>query len=129
MREYNTNAYSFDSLVSRIIQEYADEIKDSTNEIARKLAKLGAKQVNSNAAAMFKGTGKYARSWTVSAEKKRFGESNVIHSSMPGLPHLLENGHASRYGGRVSGRAHIAPVEEELVKKFQEEVIDVIQGR
>lgn len=128
MREYNTNAYSFDSLVSKIIQEYADEIKDSASEIAKKLAKLGAKQINANAASMFGGTGKYARSWGVSAEKKRYGDSNVIHSSIPGLPHLLENGHASRYGGRVSGRTHIAPVEEELVKKYQEEVIDVIQG-
>lgn len=125
MREYNTNAYSFDSLVSKILAEYGDEVKQSAAEIAKELAKLGAKQINANAG-VFNGN-KYKKSWTVSSEKKRFGDSNVIHSTMPGLPHLLENGHASRNGGRVEGTAHIAPVEEELVKKYQKEVIDVIQ--
>lgn len=113
--------------IMKILNEYAEEIQTSTDEIAKKLAKAGAKQINANAASTFGGRGKYARSWTVTEEKSRTGNNVTIHSTMPGLPHLLENGHASRYGGRVSGRTHIAPVEEELVQKFQKEVIDVIQ--
>ena len=116
-----------DTQIMKILEEYAEEIQTSTDEIAKKLAKAGAKQINANAASTFGGRGKYAWSWTVTEEKSRTGNNVTIHSTMPGLPHLLENGHASRYGGRVSGRTHIAPVEEELVQKFQKEVIDVIQ--
>lgn len=116
-----------DIQINKILTEFAEEIQTSTNEIALKLAKAGAKQINANAAGTFGGSGKYARSWTVTEEKSRTGNNVTIHSTMPGLPHLLEHGHASRYGGRVSGRAHIQPVEEELVKKFQKEVIDAVQ--
>lgn len=115
--------------INKILEKYADDLKTDMDTVAKKLAKLGAKKLSSNAASTFGGSGKYAASWTVTEEKSRTGPNIVIHSTMPGLPHLLEHGHASRYGGRVSGRAHIAPVEEELVKKFQEEVIDAIQGR
>lgn len=116
-----------DIQINKILTEFAEEIQTSTNEIALKLAKAGAKQINANAAGTFGGAGKYAKSWTVTEEKSRTGNNVTIHSTMPGLPHLLEHGHASRYGGRVSGRAHIQPVEEELVKKYQKEVIDAIQ--
>ena len=44
------------------------------------------------------------------------------------LTHLLENGHASPNGGRVPGRAHIKPVEEQLVKEYEEEVLNAIKG-
>ena len=114
--------------INKILKEFADEIQTETNTIANKLAKAGAKQINANAAGTFNGR-KYSSSWTTTTEKSRTGNTETIHSKMPGLPHLLENGHASRYGGRVSGRTHIAPVEEELVKKFEEEIINVIQGR
>lgn len=118
-----------DKRIKKILEGYGEEIAADMETIAKKLAKAGAKQINTNAVGMFKGY-KYAKSWGVTEEKSRLGPKLTIHSGMPGLPHLLENGHASRKGGRfVPGRPHIAQVEEELVKKYQEEVIDAIQGR
>lgn len=118
-----------DKRIKKILEDYGEDIAADMEKIAEKLAKAGAKQINSNAAGMFKGY-KYAKSWGVTEEKSRLGNTLTIHSGMPGLPHLLENGHASRKGGRfVPGRPHIAAVEEELVKKYQEEVIDAVQGR
>lgn len=37
----------------------------------------------------------------------------VVHSSKPGLPHLLEKGHATVGGGRVAPVVHIEPAAEE----------------
>ena len=118
---------NLEAQINKILTEFAEEVHTQTDEIGLKLAKAGARQINSNAK-VFNGS-RYSRSWTTTTEKARTGNTFVIHSKIPGLPHLLENGHASRNGGRVSGRPHIQPDEEELIKKYQEEVIDVIQGR
>ena len=44
----------------------------------------------------------------------------VIHNKdLPGLPHLLEFGHAKKNGGRVAGRIHISKIEREVADKFE----------
>ena len=72
--------------------------------------------------------GAYARDWASSVlEKSRYGLRNVVHNKTHyRLTHLLENGHALRNGGRMSGRTHIAPVEEQLVKDYEQAVRDCI---
>ena len=46
----------------------------------------------------------------------------TVHSSIPGLPHLLEHGHANRGGGRTSGQAHIAPAEQSGIEQLETEI-------
>lgn len=115
--------------IKQILTEYAEDIQNNVDEIGKRLAKEGAKQINANASIF--GGSKYRASWTSTEEKSRVGTSYTIHSNKPGLPHLLEHGHASRRGGRfIAGRTHIAPVEEQLIDEYQKEVIDAIkQGR
>ena len=77
--------------------------------------------MKSGAAAKFGGTGKYAEGWTSRFETERFSAQGIIYNKdVPGLPHLLEHGHAKRGGGRVPGREHVAPVEQILESAFHQ---------
>jgi len=117
------SADAFSSAISKVLAEYSDNVKENLGEITKALAKRGAKEVKAKAKTTFGGTGKYANGWTSRYEAGRFSAQGTIYNSAaPGLPHLLENGHAKRGGGRTPGRVHIAPVEQEIVKQFENEV-------
>lgn len=107
--------------VQKALRDYADDATITTKEVVQEVARKGAQAVRKASASAF-GSGKYSRGWKATMEVTRLGATGVIHNTTPGLPHLLENGHANRGGGRTPGRPHIAPVEEELVKDFPKEL-------
>lgn len=110
--------------IGKILQQYGDNLTENIKEVTKKVARVGVKSVKANSQSTFGGTGKYAAGWTSRVEDGRFSAQGIIYNkSMPGLPHLLENGHAKRGGGRVPGRAHIAPVESELIKQFEDAIV------
>ena len=63
-------------------------------------------------------TKKYEKSWI----RKKISNGYVIHNKRYYLTHLLEHGHAKRKGGRVEGRPHIAPVEQQTIESFEQKV-------
>ena len=109
----------FDKAVKKILQQYADGVISDTNQLTKKFGQLGAKDLRANSGF---NTGAYAKGWKSKFEERRLGSSAIIYNEKAGLPHLLENGHALRNGGRTAGRTHIAPVEEKLVKEYVEAV-------
>ena len=116
------------AVISDILSEYEGEITKNIPEITERVGKEGVKAVRNNSKAKFDGTGKYARSWSSVTEHKRLSTTVTIYNrKLPGLPHLLEHGHANRYGGRTEGREHIAPVEEKLVAKFEREIVNELK--
>lgn len=121
-----TTADNLDKALDKVLKQYANDVTMTVKDLSKKFAKEGAKAVGQAASATF-GGGKYARSWTSLYEEGRLSAQGVIYSKVPGLPHLLEKGHAKRGGGRVSGRVHIQPVEEELAEAFERAVKDDIQ--
>lgn len=108
--------------IAKILSDYGDEVTDHVNDAAEKVGKVGTRALNASSGAAFGGK-KYRRSWTSETVKHgSLGSTVVLYSRKPGLPHLLEYGHAKRGGGRVAGRAHIAPVEQILMDTFETKV-------
>lgn len=113
----------FAASIEKILAKYQEDIQGNVNDIVKEMSKKGAQAVRKQASSMFKGSGEYASGWTSKAETGRISAQGVIYNSaVPGLPHLLEKGHALRQGGRTQGKPHIAPVEEELVREFEQKV-------
>lgn len=111
----------FQQAVDKALQDYADGTLVTVKDLTKRFAQKGAQAVK-NASAQAYGSGRYSGSWTYTMEETRLGSTGIIHSKVPGLPHLLEHGHANRHGGRtyppVPGREHIAPVEESISEEF-----------
>lgn len=109
--------------VAKILDEYGGDVQQNLGEIVKKLSKKGASTLRSQSRSTFGGTGKYAKGWTSQVETGRVSAQGTIYNKdLPGLPHLLEHGHANRGGGRTPGRAHIAPVEQALINEFESQV-------
>lgn len=113
------------SELHKILEEYGEDVANGTREAVAKIARKGAQAVRSNSSGSFGGSGKYAGGWTYQSEYRRLGSVATIYNKTPGLPHLLENGHAKRGGGRVSGRTHIAPVETEIITEYERAIQEV----
>lgn len=109
--------------VEKILSKYEGEVDENLDRIKRQVANKGKTALRNESKAKFGGSGEYAKGWQVTMVKHQHYTSAVIHNKIAGLPHLLEHGHAKRGGGRVAGRVHIAPVEENLQQAFMEEVV------
>ena len=112
----------FASSIHDILEKYGDEINENMEAAVKAVSRKGAQAVKSAASSTFNGK-KYASGWTSRTETGRMSAQGTIYNrTVPGLPHLLENGHAMRGGGRVAGRPHIKPVEEKIIQEFEQEV-------
>lgn len=103
------------------LTEYADLAAEDMKKTVRKAGTTVRKDIQENAP---KGTGAYAKSWSVKNVKETANSLKVVvHSkNRYQLAHLLEFGHAKRGGGRVSGKSHIAPAEEKGIRQLEEEI-------
>src|SRR5690625_3410569 len=108
--------------ITRALKEYTSEVEEGMEKAKQKVAKKGAKTLRETSP---KKTGRYAKGWTATKQ----GTNYTIHNKdRYQLAHLLEFGHAKRGGGRVPGKAPIGPVEEQVIKEYEDEVEKVIKG-
>ena len=108
--------------IQKILDEYEEDVQNLSKEAVKKIGQKGVEALKSSSG-VFGGTGKYASGWSSKVEETRMGvRATLYNSKVPGLPHLLEYGHAMRGGGRVSGKVHIKPVEDELINAFEQEL-------
>jgi len=107
--------------IQAMLEEYGEDVTRLTKAAVQQAGKMGAEALKSNSS-IFNGT-RYASGWRSKVEEGRMGaKATLYNAKVPGLPHLLEHGHAKRGGGRVSGRVHIKPVEDEIEKAFTREL-------
>lgn len=117
------NINNLSSEITKALQEYTTEVEEGLKKAKEKAAKDGVKTLK--ATSPVGKSGRYRKGWRA----KREGKAWIIHNATRyQLAHLLEKGHIKRGGGRVSGKAHIAPAEEQAIKQFENEVEKVIKG-
>lgn len=115
----------FQAAAEEILKEYEEGVGDRMGEVIQKVMKEGTKAVKANSKSTFGGTGFYASGWTNKYEGGRVSKQGTIYNEHAGLPHLLENGHANRGGGRTAGRPHIKPVEDEVFQAIMRAENDI----
>lgn len=89
-------------------------------------AKASAKAWRKGAAENFGGE-KYKHSIRSKVDRGGDEPQATVYSTMPGLPHLLEKGHATLAGNRVPGREHVAPAADEGFKVAFETAREVLE--
>lgn len=114
-----------------ILLSFSRSLQEEINEATKETAK---EAVNKLRATSPKKTGNYAKGWTKTTSTKNdergFKVSKIViyNKNKPTLTHLLENGHATRNGKRVSGKPHIGPVAQEIEEKYYQNIIKTIEN-
>lgn len=119
----------FSKAFGKEMVKYTRLVEEKIQYVTKQLTIEAAKDLNV-ASEQFIDTGssQYNKGWAAKNMSVRHRARWVIHNkNAPGLAHLLEHGHAKTSGGRVTGNVHIAPIEEKLVKDYEENVAIIIE--
>ena len=107
--------------IMETLEDYADLAAEDVKRAVREAGDTVRDEIRAYAP---KDTGDYAKSWAVKKTKETSSSLTLtVHSkNRYQLAHLLEYGHAKRGGGRVEGKAHIAPAEEKGIRQLEDEI-------
>jgi hypothetical protein len=128
----NGISISIDHLASEIAEALATYPEDVIEQIDASSERIGKEAIKrlKQTSPRSPGGGDYAKSWKMTSINY-YGEpaKRVVHVKAPHyrLTHLLEHGHAKANGGRVEGKPHIRPAEEQVIKDFVAEVEEAIK--
>ena len=112
--------------VSTILDDYSKNIYGGIKTASIEVAKKGAKTLRQTSP---KKTGDYRKGWRVKTYEGTYDTMSVIYNSTDWqLTHLLENGHITRNGRtKTKPIVHIYPVEQECIKEFEQDTINIIE--
>lgn len=109
--------------IMRQIEEYTEEVKETTQKVAMEVSGKAAKKLRENSPKSKNG-GTYVKNWTRTTDK--YGITVYNKSPTYRIAHLLEKGHQLKRGGRKIGEVraypHIEEVEQECIKEYAEEL-------
>ena len=105
------------------IAEILNQVSTTTEEVVEKGVRKGAQE---SAKVWRKEAprhyGNYAKSIRSRMDKGGAQPEAHAYSTEPGLPHLLEHGHATMGGGHTKAYVHVAPAAEEGFKTTLETI-------
>lgn len=122
----DTLAIMFSNILNGVSDNMYDAIDGATKE-ARKVARANAPR--SGIAGGTHSKGPYYKTIVRSMDKHNRREvvGEVGSKKYPGLPHLLEKGHARVGGGRVAGIPHFKPAEEAGKRVMKEKAAQAVE--
>lgn len=125
MSDVTCDVDGFAAAMQGILDRLDDAIEDGRPQVVREAAKTARKEWKAKAP---KKTGRYAASIQMKVFKDTASETkaDIGSATLPGLPHLLEKGHAKVGGGRVPGRLHIEPAAEVAMQQLEDEINDLV---
>lgn len=116
------------SEINSILKNYSDGIQEEIELLAEDIADEGVKKLKNTKNVYKVRRGKYNKNWRKKVEKGFNDIQVTIYNAKYGsLTHLLENGHATRNGGRTKKFKHIKPVEEYAIDNFEKGVEEIIR--
>lgn len=123
----NINIDQLAAEIAKGLADYSQDVVEKVNVSSEKVGKAAVKRLKQTSPKRY---GNYAKSWAMKTEPE-VGQPHkrIVHVKAPHyrLAHLLEYGHAKVGGGRVEGRPHIGPAEEEVIREFTAAVEEAIK--
>lgn len=120
--------------INEILNEYSEEIQEGITRAAQEVAKQDVQKLKDTKNTYKVRSGDYNRGWTSKTTKGRGFVQCIVHNKDNyQLTHLLENGHKiiGRDGsikGQTRAFKHIAPVEEQSNKEYEQKVENIIKN-
>lgn len=109
------------------LQQYSQDVTEGLKRDVKQVAKECKQEIQRNSPVL---TGSYKKGWRDQVEFEGREDIRVVVKNKTDyqLTHLLENGHAKVNGGRVQGKPHIRPAEQNAEKKLLQKVKVVVRG-
>ena len=116
----------FSNDIAKILDDYSDEVAKVVQQAEQAAGRATVRELKA-LAPHDKGKTGYDRSFASKKTGSGRASEYTVYSKVPGMTHLLENGHmvANQYGptgGRANGKKHWAPAERVGIEKFEQEV-------
>lgn len=112
------------------VEDIEEDVKDTVTEVAKE-----AKQelIQTSPRSGVARDTKYYKGWAIKnggrTRRGRYYSKVIWNKTNYQLTHILENGHATRNGGRTTPQPHIRPVEEKYGTKFADLIEKKIRRR
>lgn len=113
--------------IAKELEQYSQDVTDGLKKEVKQVAKECKLEIQQKSPVL---TGDYKKGWRDQVEYESGQDIRVVVRNKTDyqLTHLLENGHAKVNGGRVQGKPHIRPAEQNAEKKLLQRVKVVVKG-
>jgi hypothetical protein len=119
----------FSIALGDMFNDLSEDMQKIANEAVEKSGRKGAKVLRTvSPVSNLSTSGKYRKSWSCTIERSRFSTKAVVFNKIPGLPHLLENGHvvANQYG-RTNVYTKAQPHIDKGIKASEELLMNLLE--